>query len=576
MPFTEELRKKVVDTAIECKEFKAQEDWITLFDTELAEYKNHIPFGNNPAQWANRVIHQLHVWGKHPSGRWILVIFLDILANRQVGLDQEKIKQLGQEVEKALDTLSPEKEFEKFFKQQSPTDDNYSQSKGREWIKSAGNDRDELAFRITLVLLDGCEVTTFRQAYASLTDRLRLPKPEPTPDDKSSSAEPFATPASLPLDESERLAQAGAKRKKVKTDTRKVDVIGLNDTELAYSALFYIWEERVYLHEPLIAWVTELADSLNSYVRFRVAWAVGKLALEHFDELFRMVINPWAGAGGSSFRQVLSNVFWLLLEEGDTDQQNELKDLTWRWASADQRNLRWSASRISLSLAQFFPLEAFQNWGAIINREPALISLEIGSTQVLLPNPVWDSLIDVISMFFSETLETENCQKVLPITIKGFWEWSSNKDPELIGLMSVLFLTVCLITPSDRQDAPTTGDEIPLLLHCFEMSNLEVDYNQHLAVIFYRLLKNVATKELALQILQDWLRAVDTAPAFESTITALIKLIIKEDSTGVRMKDIFQARLYQWSARPRQPISSAGLVLAALAAPEIVIEMKAN
>lgn len=586
MALRDELRRRCRSLLMEFdEEFNDPKLLRTVFEAEaLKPFADNLPDAPNKA---TRVDLTLSYTLKLRSTRHglVLLIFLRVLLSERCQPSDErhqKLKELIAEIELTDVTSKPEQEQKsaenRDYNQQLQTairserseaqDKDGNPQTAEQWFDEAGDNLDEWALRIALAVFNGTSYETIDRAKTELFELLdppRPPQPPPKPDEP-----PQPLPPVIPPRKSVRLRNARATE--TQESPAKPKVVKLDDPNLAYEALRFIWREYNDWHGYLIEWLTDYAAGQPVEIRMRAAVAAGVLAKEDYVVVRNRLLLCWVNAeqNGDQYRAAVGMALGCVIL--DQQWRDEIRDLLKEWAISNDPARRWAAARAYIYVGVYCPIkEVIGQWRAIARSEEATISFAM-SGNMFLRFALHMSLADAMVTFFlnaaeiSDEVSYEKRQLIFEDALEGLEEWTkadelANDSPGF-GLFMFLTLTRVLITGN------TPEENWPfILLHLVDADAPQSPYCLRLARLFHKALNQSAIIQQALEPLQSWLEWIDLeplfdAPKYEARMQTLLEAIIDCDPRiKVRMRDRLKFYLRSWANHPRSPIRSAQRLL---------------
>lgn len=141
----------------------------------------------------------------------------------------------------------------------------------------------------------------------------------------------------------------------------------LADPRLLLDILDVAWNDFDTVRGPLLFWLHQLVLNGRDGVRLRAAGVAGWLATYDFDEVYRLLIGPWARAKRGATRQAAA---WALeISAGDSRLLGRVRHRVRDWVKAASTELHDCAARAyGTRIGALFPEDALQDLRVLAER----------------------------------------------------------------------------------------------------------------------------------------------------------------------------------------------------------------
>lgn len=529
------LRIECIQLFKQCREFDTPSDLRTFARvTHLTLVVDCIP--SKAELYHNELILNLLKTRNKTTLEPALFDLLDALAvEYQQQLLGERFRTLKDEIRGAflqVENPEQEKDFLQLVEDSAPDEGPGADRAAQGWIEEAGDDRDELALRITLAVFNGTTFDVIERAKKELFELLKeLAQPSPLPDP----GQPPPAVNHVPL--KQRLKQAGARETEGRPPYWR-RVIELEKPRLASEAFVYVWElnRETEWRRRLIEWLTNHAAGRTADVRNRAAVAVGRVAVKDYRFVRDKILNAWVRKNDPQFRTAIGMALGVLVREASFAE--EVQSLLRDWSGSEDKAKRWAAMRAYIYVGAHCrpPGEAIARWREIASSEPPAILIPISENEaVRLNNPLHMSLMDAMVRFFVGVarLPKEERRPLVGDILRELKAWVAATDGSAwLGLF--LFTALGQMPVGARGGAGSNG--APLVLQLLEEGPAAAEYRSQLAGLLELGMRNGATIIETQELLCGWLGWLDRfqgdSRLYESRMLTLFKDIIAADGGG--------------------------------------------
>lgn len=569
MKLTVHLHKACVRVLLHCREFNDRHTLEPLFGIDpLTKYSTAFPLeARTRVHLVEIVIHNLVTYSG-TKGEPLLDL-LGVLRDKREEVEEEwktldeLFKQVSfyfssvatdsdESVEEKRPQKSEAQELRKavhLYNEATKNDNGVETAEN--WIGQSNGNHGEWAFRIALSVFSGAPWDTCMEAALDLGQRLA----SVTSTSVTEKPEPLVSPPLSPL---KVLAQAGGEL--LTENTHRV--VRLKDSQLSREVLDYVWDE--YTHrELLIAWLSDLVVSRNPHNRIRGSIAVGFLMLNNFETIQRSVLLRWARAEDArGYRQAIGRALSVAAEEGS--RLADVRELLEFWASSSEQELRWAAARAYIYVGLRCSVkDVIRQWRMIAEAEDfSSATIDFGSIQWVLINPLHVSLLDAMERFFLNAVDVPEIRRIaFSEGVEGFKHWSDdeqlqsgeNTEKETSEQLTVGFGLMMLIKLA-RMSVPSEDDYKawpPVLLTLMEPDKKESSYRGSLLEIFEQLLIDPASQPTALEILHEWVKRIERNPRYEAEMRIFLNELLARPRLQGEVFSHLATHLDLWSPRSR-------------------------
>ena len=434
------------------------------------------------------------------------------------------------------------------------------------WFDQTADDIEESAFKIALAVFHGTYYENVNQAAENLADHLRkmfkLPKKKKKAKKKRLS--PF-----VQQKRSRRLEAARAKMVKRETSTEYsksalVEVVELQDEVFSPALLNYIWQEFNDIRPVLLGWLDRYATGpYPSDIRMRASVAVGALSRFDFPYIQHMILNYWAkGDEDNNHRrrmyQALGNALGVVI--WDDSHAEDVLGLLRFWSESSDERLRWAAARAYAQIGLRYPLEAINQWRAIVESAGRIAIGLTPNLRISLPHPLGMSVVDAVISLFSRAVEfPHRLRPVFEQSLEGIAAWvaqdAKDRDSEEVGLPLFLIMAQIQTFPEEIGDQ-NENEWMPAVLYCVG-TQPESIYRRMLADLIRRALRDKNWRSSMIEILHQWVECADNNVWIEETLEALLAELLRLPATSRRERNLLAMYLGRWARHPQKPIAAA-------------------
>lgn len=389
---------------------------------------------------------------------------------------------------------------------------------------------DERCFMIATAVLNGAKYQHVIDAQEALRNLLQPPSPKDA--EESSGDTVFSQPRSSRI--KEVLAHLVQGYEVTEFGRTPIEQMVLDNPSMQPAVLHYVWYEYDRLRPPLLAWLQRLGLHASFDVRTRAAAAVGELSKFDFAYIRKEVLLPWANAGTAG-RASASVALGIPAWESEFAPQ--VLGLLHHWSTLpNNQNLRWTAAAAYGGLVGLrFPDAALRNLYIIAQALDPVLHLVAGSAIITLFN-----MGAQMPQFYSQ---------VLTLMV----EWT---DVRGASFQQLTGLSVFLNLARECHVRVEPGDELWVTLLWLAQNDT---FLGQISQLWQRALNDKRSRLIALDVLQGWLRQVDTYPHMYTTSEALFTQLYEEGSE--REKARIVTYLGRWHTLAKQTIQSAGKIL---------------
>jgi hypothetical protein len=297
-----------------------------------------------------------------------------------------------------------------------------------------------------------------------------------------------------------------------------IQVVELDDPILQPLTLAHIWREHTDARGPLLNWLAELGRQPRFEIAGRAAAAVGVLCASDLRYLHDRILQPWATArdttsgGRREYPARISAAVALVTAARDPKLVQPILDRLNKWATAPTRSgLPWTAATAYGLLD-----------GALLKR--ALAGLRT----------VTEKQDHTMSWVVARSLENLWAAQDPRPTLGALRSWITDPSPKLaIGARTVFKR---LAYPRTSEATPN-GPTLPPLL---QLAATRPDTVISVARLWYTLLEQPDTQDIAQEVLHDWLlRAYEDerhALALDRVLVPLLRSTRTRQRTRVTLR----------------------------------------
>jgi hypothetical protein len=398
-----------------------------------------------------------------------------------------------------------------------------------------GRDLKRWSFMISLALLSGSSYQTVADAAERLEHLVRPPREED---------EPSTMDSLLGPSRSQRLKEANASSSPGYEDSdlgrSPADLVTLDDRRFQPAVLDYIWQEHSPMRRPLVQWLCELGAHPSPGVRAKAAAAVGRLSTYDFEYMRHAVLEIWAVADD---RRVRVSTGWALgVPVRDREVRQQVFALLHRWATSAGLAPWTAAAALGGPVGLHEPGRALRELQVIVEGNPGRL--------------FWLVFRSVANVFDAGRQRPGHYEEVL----RALVSWTEGQErrgrkptpQELTGLLLFIGLAA-----NARIEPPPESKPWPTLLWLVGRGQ---DLRDVIVLLWRRALNTKASRAVALETLEDWLRLADE----DSRLTGPCVTLIEQLSVVEHEADRLRHFLMRWAhGDAERPSPSSELALQA-------------
>jgi hypothetical protein len=317
-----------------------------------------------------------------------------------------------------------------------------------------------------------------------------------------------------------------------------VELVALDNPTFQPAVLQHVWHEYDRLRRFLVEWLRDFGLHPGFDMRSRAAAAVGELSKFDFGYVRREVLLPWANHQNSRARAASALALGIPAWEGEFAPQ--VLGLLHHWSTLRNNwRLSWTAAAAYGGLVGLrFPDMALRDLYSIA---------ETGDLRLL-------GVLSrsVANLFQAGRMAPDYYLRVLEALVA----WTANskvKTVTLIGLF--IFLELARVA---KVEADPEGRKWPTLLWLVP----DDAYRDGVISLWKRALNTRSSRGLALEMLHQWLRAVDDDTRLYDSVEQIIISLATQGTDRERERLCFY--LDRWASHPGQQSESAARILAEL------------
>lgn len=397
-----------------------------------------------------------------------------------------------------------------------------------DWFETH-TDLADRALMIAVAVLNGAAEQAVTEAQAHLQTLIQLPQEDRPPSEETL----FRRTRSQRIKEVRARVVDGYEL--TEFGRSPIKQLVLENPALQPAVLRYIWEEFDQLRPILLTWLRDLGVHASFEVRARAAAAVGELSKFDFGYLRQQVVLPWANHEQSRARQ--SAALALGVPAWDSALASQVLGLLHHWSTLrNNPRLCWTAAVAYGGLVGLrFPDAALRDLQQIAERDDVFLFATTSRS--------------IITLFLAGAAAPDYFLQVLTMLV--LWVRDARREPASFRGMLV-FLT---LSQQATLKIGETEESWPAMLWLHQ----DPASGQMIIHLWRQALNAKRTRAIALEVLWDWCRRVDSHKHLDDALTGFFDVLTKE-GTG-RERDRLLSYLARWRDHPKQGCAIAGRIL---------------
>jgi hypothetical protein len=386
-----------------------------------------------------------------------------------------------------------------------------------DWFQENGKRLERTALLISTAVLDGASFTTvasasavLHQALWSQEDHGKEPLTRPI----------FDEPREAALDTIKASVVGGHRRTLL--GRSRVELVQLNNPGWSREVVRHVWREYPLARRCLVDWLLALGRDPRAEVRIRAGVAVGELIAGDFQYVHDELLRPWARGGGSAARDAIRGALGVAAHG---DASSLVLDLLGQWTVGPKRMQSSAATALGGAVALRDPNGALDRLGTMVeavadarqtldsildHRDDLELLYEINRSVRWLFDRGGDFSLAIV-----ETLA----------------RWSDRAGSQVLAMLACFFFLDLARTSRVRPPEEPLG-EWPTVLWLMGGAGSSavkdgVDRLTNRALALWsRSFRTAYTRQLALEVLDEWARWPDGRPDHYQTVERVVLAII--------------------------------------------------
>lgn len=418
-----------------------------------------------------------------------------------------------------------------------------------DWFQENGGDLAKTSLLVAAAVLDDASVESAVSAAADLHERLWAHERHGK---RPLSRSIFRDPRTVPL--AAINATAVVRDQPTRFGTGRVDAIRLLNEGWPHQVVSHVWRDYPLARRCLTRWLLALGRRGTLDVRLRVGVTVGRLLDDDFVYVFDELLLPWALRGdvGKASTWAARKVIRYALGVGayaDLASPLVTKVLE-RWTSEGDHRLKAAAAAVlGGEAARRDPAGALLKLQKMVEKETVDRST---LASLLDDNDDGLTLLDEIGLSLRALFAMGDDLQVQ--VLDAMVRWSERRKPPLIGVIACFFfLSLARLSRTESPDG-TPGEWPRLLRLMADCRGHEDGRLLRLAVaLWVRSFRMAYTRQVALEVLNGWVTAVDRLPNGYETVEWVVLAITAALPAGERERVLFSLTREERNAATSSP-----------------------
>ncbi|MGH3966533.1 MAG: hypothetical protein ACRDRY_25400 [Pseudonocardiaceae bacterium] len=322
-----------------------------------------------------------------------------------------------------------------------------------------------------------------------------------------------------------------------------VELAAFVDDRMPVAVLKHAWRHHHNARRPLLSWLEDLADDVHPEVWVRAAQAAGLLCALDFPDVFRSLIDGWAGDTNTHRRLVAT--FALDQAAQEPAVLPAVREVINTWKNDGDEAQRWTvAAALGYDLG-------------LTSVEDALNDLRaLGTWQEDEGTPVADIASDSVARL----LAGGEVKKV----VNRLLSWLEDRRTSVRDLALLTIIRLSHIKVSDLWDIDmfTSGsgrDRWPLLADrgrwplLLALQDEDAEFTEPFADLVWRSLDTARSRGTALNALKRWIQGCERDRSYLPALASFLRLLADTPNSARRLRQL----VTDLRADPQRPLAPA-------------------
>lgn len=304
--------------------------------------------------------------------------------------------------------------------------------------------------------------------------------------------------------------------------TVPVQLAAFADDRMPVAVLAHVWRRHHNARGPLVSWLDDLAGDVHPDVWVRAAQAAGLLCGLDFSDVFRRLVNDWAGDSDEHRRIVAA--FALDQAARDPAVLPAVREVIDAWKYDGDEPYRWTAA-------------------ATLGCDFGLAMVEKALDDLLILGTWREEDGCPIAGIASHSVSGLLAQGAVEPVVRRLLRWLDDRRQVVRDLALLVIVRLANATVSDLWDveAFATGsgrDRWPLLAHrgrwplLLALQDEQPTFTEPFADLVWRALDTARSRSAGLDAVTQWIRCRERDPSYLRALASFLMLLA--DTTGAK------------------------------------------